>query len=131
MFQISGHICGSALVLLGFWDATFISMISRGGTQDFFWRDVPLGKMKTDPYIYQILPQNWTQTFTKNQKFAPILSIFFKICGKTGVALSNSIWLSNTMSAKSTFFCLFRLDTLGCSLIILLLFFVQVSLSGV
>ena len=36
-------------------------------------------KTKTDPCIYQILTQNWTHIFTKNQKFAPILRIVCKI----------------------------------------------------
>ena len=36
-------------------------------------------KTETDPYIFQILTQNWTHIYTKNQKFAPILRNLYKI----------------------------------------------------
>ena len=39
---------------------------------------------KTDPYIYQIWTQNWTHTFTKTLKFAPILRFVCKNFAKIG-----------------------------------------------
>ena len=55
----------------GIWMGVFCSKFPGGGTQDFFLVGMCRWEMKSDPYIYQILTQNWTHIFTKNPKFSP------------------------------------------------------------
>ena len=52
--------------------------------------------MKSDPYIYKIVTQNWTHIFTKNQKIDPILRFF----GKIDVKFANISEIFSKMSRK-------------------------------
>ena len=69
-----------------------------GGTQYFFWYGCAAGKMKSDPYIYQILTQNWTHTciFTDNQNVAPILR---NVCNMN-VKFANILEIFSKISRK-------------------------------